>query len=570
MGAKDRPLTAEQRRQRDASLEDLIWGLFGQNNVPFFDKSSFSPTLVEEFVRSEEALEAAEQFATQLLQLWRLRYPGKSLRLRPRGNLSDTVERHVLPDFSDKSAPERPNKGQDAKPVPNADAEGKSEMPTTDQGHSPVPATADSSASSQSDSAPGPSPDTKPESRPGDIPSTGTPDPRPPDPRASFSLPNAKVGVAYAETPQGRTPEGIQVRLVDVRLPEGLGLGFDPDRGEVSGTPAHEGDYRIPLRWTLDGKETYSGDCLLIVNPDPQSLWKVLEPPADAPYRKDHIDSRLIQGDDYQILAASRRGRSHEHAGSFRDDDFHIARDPDSGWDLILVADGAGSAPFSREGSRLAVSAAGDHLSASLAGEMGTRVDEALAGWAEDPQETARAIGTEFHYLFHKAAQLAVQSIEREAETRGAAPRDYATTLLAAAIRRLDGEIFLASFWMGDGAIAAYGPRGRVRLMGTPDGGEFAGQTRFLDRASISDQGFAKRIGIGRFADLNAVLLMTDGVSDPRFETDNGLSDPVRWDALWDDLIPLLESPDPERRIAEWLGFFSPGHHDDRTIALLW
>ncbi|WP_232424237.1 protein phosphatase 2C domain-containing protein, partial [Imhoffiella purpurea] len=226
-------------------------------------------------------------------------------------------------------------------------------MPPSDQEDPSIPPEADSDTGSQPDAAPRPSPDTKPETRPGNIPSAGTPDPVPPDPRASFSLPNAKVGVAYAETLQGRGPDGTPVRVVEVRLPEGLGLGFDPDRGEVSGTPAHQGDYRIPLRWTLDGKETYSGECLLIVNPDPQSLWKVLEPPRDAPYPKPHVDSRLIQGDDYRILAASRRGRSHEHAGSFRDDDFHIARNPDSGWDLILVADGAGSAPFSREGSRL-------------------------------------------------------------------------------------------------------------------------------------------------------------------------------------------------------------------------
>ena len=123
---------------------------------------------------------------------------------------------------------------------------------------------------------------------------------------------------------------------------------------------------------------------------------------------------------------------------------------------------------------------------------------------------------------------------------------------------------------MGDGAIAAYGPRGKVRLMGVPDGGEFAGQTRFLDRAALTDQGFAKRIGIGYYPDLTAVILMTDGVSDPRFETDNGLSDPVRWDALWDDLTPLLTEPEPEQALVGWLDFFSQGNHDDRTIALLW
>ena len=123
---------------------------------------------------------------------------------------------------------------------------------------------------------------------------------------------------------------------------------------------------------------------------------------------------------------------------------------------------------------------------------------------------------------------------------------------------------------MGDGAIAAYGPRGKVRLMGTPDSGEFAGQTRFLDRAALNDQGFGKRLGLGRYFGLNAVILMTDGISDPRFETDNGLADAANWDALWDEISPHLTSPDPANSLVEWLNFFTPGHHDDRTIAVLW
>ena len=62
---------------------------------------------------------------------------------------------------------------------------------------------------------------------------------------------------------------------------------------------------------------------------------------------------------------------------------------------------------------------------------------------------------------------------------------------------------------------------------------------------------------------------MTDGVSDPYFETDNGLSDPAKWKKLWDEIAPKLEEPEPEKALTDWLHFFNPGHHDDRTIALL-
>jgi len=123
---------------------------------------------------------------------------------------------------------------------------------------------------------------------------------------------------------------------------------------------------------------------------------------------------------------------------------------------------------------------------------------------------------------------------------------------------------------MGDGAIAAYGPEGKVRLMGTPDSGEFAGQTRFLDRSALIDQGFAKRVKIGQFSDLTAILVLTDGVTDPYFETDNGLEKAELWDSLWSDINPYLKDAYPENKLVEWLNFFIAGHHDDRTIAVYW
>ena len=154
----------------------------------------------------------------------------------------------------------------------------------------------------------------------------------------------------------------------------------------------------------------------------------------------------------------------------------------------------------------------------------------ALAVWSSDPDAARTKLGTDFHYLFHRAAKLAVDAIEAEAQANGVAAKEYSTTLLAAVARYDHGELFVATFWRGDGAIAAYGPRGQVRLMGTPDSGEFSGETRFLDKAFVFDPDFGKRVSIGRFEDVTALILMTDGVSDPKFGTDNNLADA---DAAW-------------------------------------
>lgn len=70
-------------------------------------------------------------------------------------------------------------------------------------------------------------------------------------------------------------------------------------------------------------------------------------------------------------------------------------------------------------------------------------------------------------------------------------------------------------------------------------------------------------------------LLMSDGVSDPKFETDANLNNPDKWDALWDDLkengVDLTDDNEASKdQLLDWLDFWAPGNHDDRTIAILY
>jgi len=572
----------DEREGLAPSIEGLVLGLFGQGSEPVFEGAGARPEAIRAFARSEPVLEATFDYLRTLMRIWRSQYPGRRLRLTSAAGGSSALgaqapqaarsEAASSPDPArDEQAGDEPETGR--APQGGAGAEqppGDGEVPSGAAEASPPLEESDGRGDGSAEQ-PGTA---AADLQPGEVPAAGGEPSRPAEPKASFRLRNAKVGVDYAEVIEGRDTAGRPVAVLALEIPDELGLEFDAGRGELRGVPRADGDFRLPVRWASeDGEESHAGECLLIVNPDPRSLWKVVEPPADAPYPKPHQASEFIAGDGLHIAAASRRGRSHEHAGSFRDDDFFIHQDLVTGWSILVVADGAGSARFSREGARLAAATAGGHLAEALGGELGARMTTALAGWRADTQAAQQAMGSAFHYLFYEAAARAVQAIEQAAQACEAAPKAYATTLLAAAIKRQESATFLASFWLGDGAVAAYGPRGTLRLMGTPDGGDFAGQTRFLDRAALSEQGdkgFAKRVGIGYFPELSAVLLMTDGVSDPRFETDNGLKDPARWDRLWDELRPVLDGPNPDKALLDWLGFFSPGNHDDRTIALLW
>ena len=75
--------------------------------------------------------------------------------------------------------------------------------------------------------------------------------------------------------------------------------------------------------------------------------------------------------------------------------------------------------------------------------------------------------------------------------------------------------------------------------------------------------------------DFTALFLMSDGVSDPKFETDANLNNPDKWDTLWDDLkengVDLTDDNEVSKdQLLDWLDFWAPGNHDDRTIAILY
>lgn len=387
-------------------------------------------------------------------------------------------------------------------------------------------------------------------------------------PRAKITIPNAREGERFSSPVAIVLGEGQQATVRDVVFPRNIGLSFDKEQELLTGTPTESGDIELSVLWSCASHDECETKFLFIVNPDPRSLWKVVEPPADAPYPKSHLDAAGLVRGNICIAAASRRGRSHEHAGSFRDDDFYINHSQETGWSVMLVADGAGSAVNSREGSRIAVKTAGDYLFNQLSGVKGVHLKEHIAAWeGSDQQATINAM---LHH-FKQATTLAVNSIQNEAICAEQPIKSYSTTLLATVALRTDKELFAASFWLGDGAIGAYSPSGKVRILGNPDSGEYAGQTRFLDQSIVADPSFTGRISVGKWSDVSHLILMTDGVSDPLFETDNGLRNDEKWAHLVNELSPFLADASiaPER-LGDWLNFFSTGNHDDRTIAVLW
>lgn len=390
--------------------------------------------------------------------------------------------------------------------------------------------------------------------------------PRPP---SSFSLPNGRVGQAYQLDLASLIPRFKAALALEAPAASGLNLAG----GVLVGTPEQAGDFSLQLRYIAQGQEQSSLCRLhLAIVQDPKNLWKTL--PSDPAGLFASADSQVQQ--QAGLLGASRRGRSHAHVGSYRDDAFAIET-LHSGWQLLIVADGAGSARYSRRGAQLICQTAAAYLREHLTDPLAESLSASSRAWAADPQnaELRQRLKAQLAALLGQAAYQALASIHKQASERADAQvKDFASTALIGLCRHFPadsdgpGGSLCACYWVGDGAVAMYSQGQGVELLGLGDSGEFAGQTRFLDTSAVSVEAIAARTRFGWAQELTAFVLMSDGVSDAKFPTEASLASLPHWDALWAELNPLLSGEDAGARLLDWLAFWSPGNHDDRTLVL--
>ena len=328
-----------------------------------------------------------------------------------------------------------------------------------------------------------------------------------------------------------------------------------------------------------DGHSGVSYIFQVTVNPDPRSLWVEKDPPPTAPYPKPHVETLAYEAFGIKVFGASRRGRSHGQNGTFRDDDMGIWTDKENTMCLLAVADGAGSAKYSRQGSKKAIAAVVDCVSKTIKPE---NWDGELTSTGAVARLLLRASYDAYNFLVTYAKDAAERT-----PSENITVKDFNTTLLLALLKRTDdGGLKMVTFSIGDGAIAWYSEKG-VDLMCAPDGGEYSGQTRFLTTGSVWHQAskdysafmkervFVREVD-AREAQDGHLLLMTDGVSDPFFETDTTLTDVDLWRNLVENelcgkahLNPYESAQTNADRLLDWLLFWSKGNHDDRTLVVV-
>lgn len=331
-------------------------------------------------------------------------------------------------------------------------------------------------------------------------------------------LANGRVRQAYAAT--------TDRPVLSVHDDGGSGLSRAPDGG-LAGTPEVAGEFLLTLDIADPDGKPRPAQARLTVIADPRDLWTSMPSDKTALHWKPDEVVMTAEGDAFMV-AASLRGRSHARKGGFREDDCAVQAEK-GGWHFLAVADGAGSAQLSREGSRLACAAAMTSLSNSVNTQLDTNLMARLTSWQTDPDREMASIRRDLLYpVLAGAAHDAMKAILTASEAAGTEASAYSTTLHCAIARKIDLGWFIASFSVGDGGTVVFdGAGGTAEMLCKPDGGEFAGQTVFLSPSIFDDpQAVIDRVHCTIRPSFTALALMTDGITDPFFSYRRGAGRP--------------------------------------------
>ncbi len=316
--------------------------------------------------------------------------------------------------------------------------------------------------------------------------------------------------------------------------------------------------------------------------------WRAPDPSLAAPRDGAWVENPdgVSQADDLgksgYFVAAAVRGRGHKQDAVFCDDSFDFLEV--AGWRVVIVSDGAGSAPFSRVGSDLACKSARASLESGLvlADLSAHHLDEANLGVIQQTPEldpflarACEAMAKAF-LAAHQSIQSWVSQQNEAAHEKSSVrlwvdnkyrgtekeqarldpekndlplrvlEKDCHCTLLIVAystvlLKKSDGtqrEMGLSlSSAVGDGMTVVFrrtNVSNNVLPLMSPDIGEFSGQTQFIDGFTTSAESFKARrrlLFVGAHSDIIAVAAMTDGVADDYYGGKKGM------ERLYCDLI---------------------------------
>jgi serine/threonine protein phosphatase PrpC len=281
---------------------------------------------------------------------------------------------------------------------------------------------------------------------------------------------------------------------------------------------------------------------------------------------EDSYSMERVLDETWRVAGATRRGKQHAHQGTHREDAFRFRAGPN--FTVLCVADGAGSAKFSRLGSHVAVLRVTEYLGQNLA-----QMDAKL-------EETPEKLTTWLKTQISSAVRAACLSLREMAGQAQAGPKDFRCTLLTAVRFQAKKQDFLLTNQIGDGAICALFKDKTIRRSGVSDSGEFSGEVSCFVPDECADKKALDVQVIAGAENLECLLLCTDGIEDPFYPMEKKAIDLFRQlhTGVKEKLTDFTSQPTQGAALAnesagwglgQWLGFEKRGENDDRSILLL-
>lgn len=451
-----------------------------------------------------------------------------------------------------------------------------------------------------------------------------------------ITFPNAKQGEPYSEK-FDFVKNGVEdIVHIEFEGLENFGLLFNLENKAIEGTPSIDGDVKATMKFRIEGE---ADDSILnektisfYINKDPKKLWGTIASDKTDPFwKEDNVSTFSKIGLEKNIVVASKRGRSHANVGSFRDDDFSFYFNELTGWGAVAVADGAGSYKFSRQGSKIACDSVVEYVKTGFSEELVNELETLLIKYNEietnpkiveitnevekgivevntnvitsEPntddiqisndaikevvEESLESITNKIKGFLYKNIGTAAFNIHKKIETFAIENKhnikDYGSTLIFVLYKKMNFGYCILSFGVGDCPIAVINKdESKSQLLNWLDVGEFGGGTRFITMPEIFQDStiLMSRINFKIIEDFSYLILMTDGIYDPKFVVEANLDKTEKWKEFIDDLkganadnLGVVFDPTNNEiasQLSTWMDFWSAGNHDDRTLAIVY
>jgi len=397
----------------------------------------------------------------------------------------------------------------------------------------------------------------------------------------SGKLPNARAGRPYRAMIRKEYLPSNPLAVCWFDGLEKTGLHYFPDQKQITGIPKSSGSFDVQFNireYNESGMEQLSTRTLwLVVEEDIDILirevdendpyWKQDEEVYTIPVNRDSR-KRLTK----DMVAASKRGYQQIGKGKIREDGFYIQYDPETRWYALAVADGSGKSKYSCKGSEIACNSAVESCLERLTTQSRKLKRLTIKYSWRKSSHLRNEIIKRLRDIIAASVSKAYADIVAEATKCKHHPEDYATTLLMCICKKFEFGWLVGTFGVGDGAVCVYQKDNwYANLMG---GVESQSEKCFLTTSEIVQPSeLVQRIRFSIVDDFSALFLMTNGVSDSKFESQADLYSFELWNRFWDEISSQVDFSgkikDVGEELIKWLDFWTPGKYDDRTIAIL-